>query len=331
MSAIALTARVGESAALADLLTRGGSSAAVILMDTDVLGHVYPRCNWKTPLLRLRNRLADDGVKVFAALELSSPGGTVSATRARAANGMMTILRGTIVQDLMWTKGYGAVSGMLSLPSNVAKGVAPIVAASIWNFTRGYVAVEWTVFLVSILSVIAFFFGRSGQPPRDDRRCMIFPASDSSTHTFTMKIRAARSDDLDAIKALLAKSGLPNADVTGDLLFDFAVAEDADGSVVGSVGLERFGTNALLRSLAVAQPARNDGLGGHMLAHAEDRAHASGILELWLLTTTALEFFQRKGYVDVARSSVPVEIHATRQFAQLCPATAVCMRKTLSP
>ncbi|WP_429563493.1 MFS transporter [Paraburkholderia sp. MM6662-R1] len=74
-----------------------------------------------------------------------------------AANGMMTILRGTIVQNLMWTEGYGAVSGMLSFPSNVAKGIAPIAAASIWSFTHGYVAVEWTVFLVSILSAIAFF------------------------------------------------------------------------------------------------------------------------------------------------------------------------------
>lgn len=74
-----------------------------------------------------------------------------------AANGMMTILRGTIVQDLMWTEGYGAVSGLLSFPSNVAKGIAPIAAATIWSFTHGYVAVEWTVFLVSILSAIAFF------------------------------------------------------------------------------------------------------------------------------------------------------------------------------
>ncbi|KAK46203.1 MFS transporter [Caballeronia jiangsuensis] len=73
-----------------------------------------------------------------------------------AANGMMTILRGTIVQDLMWTEGYGAVSGMLSFPSNIAKGIAPIAAAGIWNLTHGYVVVEWTVFLVSILSAIAF-------------------------------------------------------------------------------------------------------------------------------------------------------------------------------
>lgn len=74
-----------------------------------------------------------------------------------AANGMMTILRGTIVQDLMWTEGYGAVSGMLSFPSNIAKGIAPIAAASIWILNHRYGAVEWTVFAVSIISAIAFF------------------------------------------------------------------------------------------------------------------------------------------------------------------------------
>lgn len=79
-----------------------------------------------------------------------------------AANGMLTILRGTIVQDLMWTEGYGAVSGMLSFPSNIAKGIAPIAAASTWSFTHGYAAVEWTVFLVSILSAIAFFVAVRG-------------------------------------------------------------------------------------------------------------------------------------------------------------------------
>jgi predicted MFS family arabinose efflux permease len=72
------------------------------------------------------------------------------------ANGMMTILRGTIVQDLMWTEGYGAVSGLLSMPSNVAKGIAPISAAAIWAIGHRYVAVEWTVLLVSLVSAAAF-------------------------------------------------------------------------------------------------------------------------------------------------------------------------------
>jgi hypothetical protein len=75
-----------------------------------------------------------------------------------AANGLMTILRGTIVQELLWTEVYGAVSGMLSFPSNIAKGIAPIAAASIWSLAHGYVAVEWTVFAVSIVSAIAFLW-----------------------------------------------------------------------------------------------------------------------------------------------------------------------------
>ncbi|MHB9837987.1 GNAT family N-acetyltransferase [Paraburkholderia terrae] len=99
--------------------------------------------------------------------------------------------------------------------------------------------------------------------------------------------------------------------------------------MVGSVGLERFGANALLRSLAVAQTARNAELGGRLLAHAEDLARASRISELWLLTTTAADFFLRRGYAAVNRSSASAELQASTQFAQLCPASVACMKKTL--
>jgi amino-acid N-acetyltransferase len=144
-----------------------------------------------------------------------------------------------------------------------------------------------------------------------------------------MKIRAARTEDLDAIAALLAENELPASDVTPDLLRDFAVAEDAHGAVVGSVGLERFGAEALLRSLAVAKPERSAGLGSKLLAHAEYVALTSGLSELWLLTTTAADFFRRAGYLPVARPSAPTGLQASTQFAQLCPGTAVCMRKKL--
>ncbi len=72
------------------------------------------------------------------------------------ANGMMTILRGTIVQDLMWTEGYGGISGLLSMPSNIAKGIAPISAAAIWSIEQRYAPVEWVVLLVSLISAAAF-------------------------------------------------------------------------------------------------------------------------------------------------------------------------------
>lgn len=72
------------------------------------------------------------------------------------ANGMMTILRGTIVQDVMWTEGYGAISGLLSAPSNIAKGIAPISAAALWTIQRDYGLVEWVIVGVSLVSTAAF-------------------------------------------------------------------------------------------------------------------------------------------------------------------------------
>lgn len=144
-----------------------------------------------------------------------------------------------------------------------------------------------------------------------------------------MKIRAAQSEDLEAIKALLEESELPVADVNAAMLADFVVAEDEGGRIVGSVGLERLGVNALLRSLAVARTARHARLGTMLVAHAESMARASDMSDLWLLTTTAARFFRRMGYVDVDRSKVAAEVKSTTQFAQLCPATAACMRKTL--
>ncbi|CAG9236915.1 arsenic resistance N-acetyltransferase ArsN2 [Paraburkholderia caribensis] len=146
-----------------------------------------------------------------------------------------------------------------------------------------------------------------------------------------MKIRAARPEDLGAINVLLTENALPASDINHELLCDFVVVEDDGGFVVGSVGLERYDSNALLRSLAVMQTARNAGLGSRLLTHVEGLARDRGILELWLLTTTASDFFRRKDYVDVQRSTAPAKLQSTTQFAQLCPASAVCMRKIVSP
>ncbi|MFM0048352.1 arsenic resistance N-acetyltransferase ArsN2 [Caballeronia grimmiae] len=144
-----------------------------------------------------------------------------------------------------------------------------------------------------------------------------------------MKIRAARGDDLDAITALLTESGLPASDVDVALLKGFLVAEDEDGTIVGSIGLERFGHSALLRSLVVAPSARNQRLSSTLLTRAESTARASGIREFWLLTTASAGLFRCYGYADSDRGAAPGEVRASAQFADLCPASAACMKKVL--
>ena len=45
-----------------------------------------------------------------------------------AANGVMTILRGTSVPDLLGRDGFGAISGALTLPASIAAAIAPSLA-----------------------------------------------------------------------------------------------------------------------------------------------------------------------------------------------------------
>jgi N-acetylglutamate synthase-like GNAT family acetyltransferase len=135
--------------------------------------------------------------------------------------------------------------------------------------------------------------------------------------------QAARADEED-VRSLLRSCDLPDEDIRHHLPH-FVVAS-REGGVVGTVGLEVFGSSALLRSLAVALPSRGAGLATRLVAAIAERAHQLGVRELWLLTTTAEAFFAKLGFRTVSRAEAPLEIQSTREFRALCPASAVLMR-----
>ena len=139
--------------------------------------------------------------------------------------------------------------------------------------------------------------------------------------------RAASASDLSAIGALLQASKLPLEGVK-DCIDDFIVAE-SDDAIVGSVGLERYGDYAILRSAAVSPAVRGGGVGRQLVERIIDKAKGDGVTEMFLLTTTAEEYFPKFGFDRVARDSVPAELHVSEQFRSLCPDTAVVMRKRL--
>jgi amino-acid N-acetyltransferase len=131
-----------------------------------------------------------------------------------------------------------------------------------------------------------------------------------------------------AAVALLQAQGLPFSDITVDHLEHFFFIE-AHGSPTGLVGVEIYGTDALLRSLVIAEEARNQGLGSALVRHAEDYAAARQIRVMYLLTTTAENFFQRRGYQRVDRTQAPGSIRSTPEFAGLCPANSAFMSKQI--
>ena len=144
-----------------------------------------------------------------------------------------------------------------------------------------------------------------------------------------MRICGAQAADLAQIKALLEANHLPSSDITEQHLDRYLILRDVDGAVMASVGLERFSEGALLRSLVVAERFRNVGLGRFLTDRAEQMALDEGCIQLLLLTTTAQAFFLRRDYQAIDRSSVPEDVRHSQEFSQLCPASAVCMRKLI--
>lgn len=131
------------------------------------------------------------------------------------------------------------------------------------------------------------------------------------------------------VSALLAACDLPVADlrVDGDVCFFGARHE---GELLGVIGIEIRGDVGLLRSLAISAAHRGNGLGQKLVADAEAWAAHFGLKTLYLLTTTAGNFFERLGYVELSRSEAPRAITETPQFAGLCPASSIFMGKGLS-
>ncbi|GAB4531396.1 MAG: hypothetical protein Kow0063_10610 [Anaerolineae bacterium] len=130
------------------------------------------------------------------------------------------------------------------------------------------------------------------------------------------------------IKGLLAACGLPYQDLTPAHLEHFWVLRHGP-RIAGVVGLEVPGEAGLLRSLAVREEARGRGVGTQLTRRAEQHARAQGVKTLYLLTTTAPDFFARSGYQRVDRATVPEPLQQTAEFQSLCPESAVCMVKNI--
>lgn len=136
--------------------------------------------------------------------------------------------------------------------------------------------------------------------------------------------KAERADGA-AIGTLLKAADLPHEDFSRHLAH-FLVARRG-GVVVGAVGYERHGGDALLRSLVVAPALRGAGLGDALVKQLAEAAASAGVTRFFLLTTTAEKFFARRGFTPIARDRVPPLIAATEEFRSLCPVSAVCLTR----
>ena len=140
-------------------------------------------------------------------------------------------------------------------------------------------------------------------------------------------LQKATLASLPAMHRFLTGMKLPVSDLPADVS-GFTLAFD-DTELIGTAGMEILGLVGLLRSVAVAETYRNRQLGRQLFAAALDHARLQGIQEVFLITDTAADYFEKNGFQRVVRSEVPAEIAGTAQFSGLCPSSAVVMRRSI--
>jgi len=138
-----------------------------------------------------------------------------------------------------------------------------------------------------------------------------------------------QTPSLQEVQLLLRQSNLPTNDLS-DLNLDHFYACGERGCLHGVIGMEVFGSDALLRSFAVSSNAQRRGCGAALLSRLEQHAIELGIGHLYLLTNTAEKYFLKKGFEITAREIAPDSIKSTAEFSKLCPESATFMAKPLA-
>ena len=113
---------------------------------------------------------------------------------------------------------------------------------------------------------------------------------------------ALSADALAAARAVLTATHLPIDDLAaeGVNLFTFEEA----GKIVGYGGFERYGENALVRSIVVVPDRRRRGFGRRIVESVLAQARKHGAERAYLLTIDAQHYFAGLGFVVVDRAAL---------------------------
>lgn len=74
-----------------------------------------------------------------------------------AANGIMTIVRGLAVPEMLTQRAYGAVNGALAAPASISRALAPLGTGVLWSTTGSYDVVLMALIVGSLVMAVGFW------------------------------------------------------------------------------------------------------------------------------------------------------------------------------
>lgn len=149
------------------LLTERGFAPAAVVAAMAIIGPAQVAGRLLVWLFAARASVRAIGSAVVAVFPLAllmlaalPPSFALIAVVAAAyggANGIMTIVRGLAVPEMVTRDAYGAVTGALSVPGTVAKALAPAGAAVLWAAAGSYDAVLVGIIAAGSLLALGFW------------------------------------------------------------------------------------------------------------------------------------------------------------------------------
>lgn len=143
-----------------------------------------------------------------------------------------------------------------------------------------------------------------------------------------MQVIEKSADILSQASALLISSKLVPEGLEKDQL-TFFCQFDEKKNVIGLIGVELYGDCCLLRSLAVREDQRNQGIARSLIKEALKFAYDMKSFDVYLITETIGDTMERYGFIDVARESVPPDLLESPFFNGICPCSCRLMHKNI--
>ena len=139
------------------------------------------------------------------------------------------------------------------------------------------------------------------------------------------KVVKVHEREREAANELISACGLPGEGLDDTELW---CVKGEGRHLLGVAGLETWGRQGLLRSVAVEKEHRKAMVGTSLVRHVISEARKKRMMEVYLITQTPL-FFDRLGFIVTDRSSVRGSVLKSVEFKGVCPETAPVMRMDL--
>lgn len=142
-----------------------------------------------------------------------------------------------------------------------------------------------------------------------------------------IEFKTATNSELEEILRILKINNLPTLDIVSSSVILYT--GKLNGVIVGVIGIEKYQSIALLRSLGVDDGFKKLKIGSSLVVNLFNHSNMDEITDIYLLTETAEGFFRKFDFQQIERSRVPEIIMNTSEFREICPTSATVMYKNI--